>query len=237
MLELPSMSLALRNPEQALVTDLLFDTSSSMLTNGAAEQAMSGLNQFVADILADPILAHSVELGVVAFGRTTTTERLVKFGPMRDFRPPKLNFAGATPLCELYMRSVAEVTQRQRMLREDRDQDIRQAWGFLFTDGGASDSHLLPNTQRVRDEATRNNIAMFLIGVGEGEAVNMEFLRQLAQPKRRPLRLPEVADFAKFFRWLHVSLRRKSMSQPDEEFELPDPINGDDEAPGWAAKG
>ncbi len=229
------MDAPIRNPEQVFVVDLAIDTSGSTLLNGAAEQIQAGLAAFVTDLQNDPILANAVELGVVAFGQHTTTERLVDFGPIRDYKLPQFTITGATPLCELLMKSVADIAQRQHVLRQDCDQDIRQAWLFMFTDGGATDSNRLLAAQRARDEATRRNIAVFLIGVGEN--ADLEFLGKLAQPKRRPLRLAEVEDFAKFFRWLYVSLRKKSTSQPDEEFELPDPINGDDQTPGWAANG
>ena len=51
----------------------------------------------------------------------------------------------------------------------------------------------------------------------------MNMLRRLT-PRRTPLRLAEVNDFAKFFAWLNASLRTVSVSQPGERNKLPDPM-------------
>ena len=51
----------------------------------------------------------------------------------------------------------------------------------------------------------------------------MNMLRRLT-PRRTPLRLADVKDFAKFFAWLNASLRTVSVSQPGERIKLPDPM-------------
>ena len=50
----------------------------------------------------------------------------------------------------------------------------------------------------------------------------MNILRSLT-PRRTPLRLADVNDFAKFFAWLNASLRTVSVSQPGERIQTPGP--------------
>ena len=50
----------------------------------------------------------------------------------------------------------------------------------------------------------------------------MNMLRRLT-PRRTPLRLADVNDFAKFFAWLNASLRTVSVSQPGERIQTPGP--------------
>lgn len=180
------------------------------------EQINAALQEFTGYIEADDLTASYAQLALVRCGGgVSLVQDFVRAG---DFRPPRLEAGGATPLGEALLVAMDLLLERQRQL-DQWGFDQRRPWIFVVTDGAPTDptSVLASAAQRVRRLEREKQLAVFAAYTEESDP---SALRQLVLRKPLPLR---NFDFAGMLRWLAVSMRQVSHSRLNEPVALPDP--------------
>lgn len=198
------------NPEPRCPCILLLDTSGSMEGN-SIEELNQGLQAFREEIFNDSLAMKRVEIAVVTFGPVRV---LQDFATADNFRPPRLEASGDTPLGSAISKGLAILKNRKDVLRENGIKLFRP-WIFLITDGAPTDnwSHL-PGLIRSGEET--KSFSFFALGVKDAD---FDVLKQLAL--REPMKLSGVR-FKEFFLWLSASLKNVSRSNPGDSVPIPD---------------
>ena len=133
------------NPEPRVPCVLVVDTSTSMHGPRITE-LNAGLQTYKKELLADPLAAKRVEVGIVTFGGRVN--RLIEFVTADNFEPPKLQVIGGTPMGEAINTAIDMVEERKDNYREHGIAYYRP-WIFLITDGEPND-HWRPLVSRVQ---------------------------------------------------------------------------------------
>jgi len=199
---------------------VVVDVSASTAASGALDAMIAALPQFRDSVLKDSLLTRKLSWSIVAF--SDTTQVLFPYGPVTEWVPPEaLEHGNGTAMAT----AILETFRLQAEHVEDLGEQgipVQHKLIFLVTDAYANNEppERLDEAAELIAEAGKNNFSFFGIGV---EGADMNMLRRLT-PRRTPLRLAEVKDFAKFFAWLNASLRVASVSQPGERIKLPDPM-------------
>lgn len=193
----------------------LMDASESMAPRMG--ELLAGLDELDRKLHEDPMALRRVELAVVACGGGVKVAQ--EFVSASDFRPPPLVAGGLTPLGAAILESLKLIEDRRKFY-EGRDLDSFKPWLFIISDGEPTDDAavLAQASREVRALESARKLAVFAAAV---EGANVEMLSELTV---RPVVRLSAFDFRGMFRWLGVSLRRLSHSQPgcEEEVELPD---------------
>jgi uncharacterized protein YegL len=198
------------NPEPRCPCILLLDTSGSM-QGDSIEELNRGLQTFRDEIFNDSLSLKRVEIAVVTFGPVRV---LQDFATADQFRPPRLEASGETPLAAAVTRGLGLLKTRKQVLRENGIKLFRP-WIFLITDGEPTDNwQNLP--QIIREGEQSKSFSFFALGVRQA---NFAVLRQIAA--REPLKLSGVR-FREFFLWLSASLKNVSRSNPGDAVPIPD---------------
>jgi uncharacterized protein YegL len=198
------------NPEPRCPCVLLLDTSGSMQGN-PIEELNSGIQGFREELFSDSLSMKRVEIAVVTFGPVNVIQN---FTTADQFRLPRLEAAGDTPLGAAVSRGLGLLKQRKEVLRANGIKLFRP-WIFLITDGEPTDnwSHL---PQLIRAGEETKSFSFFALGV---QKADFNVLKQIAV--REPLKLSGVR-FKEFFLWLSASLKNVSRSNPGDSVPIPD---------------
>ena len=180
---------------------------------------VAALPQFRDAVLKDSLLTRKLSWAIVAF--SDTTQVLFPYGPVTEWEVPEAlehgnGTAMATAILETFRLQAEHVEVPRRAGRPCATQvhiSHHRCVCQQRTAGAA-------RRGRGTDRGGTHEFSFFGIGV---EGADMNMLRRLT-PRRTPLRLADVNDFAKFFAWLNASLRTVSVSQPGERIKLPDPM-------------
>jgi uncharacterized protein YegL len=208
------------NPEPRVPCVLVVDTSASM--NGPRiSELNAGLKLYKEELLADPLAAKRVEVGIVTFGGEVN--RVVDFVTAATFNPPALQAKGATPMGEAINLALDMVDQRKKKYREHGIAYYRP-WIFLITDGEPTDQWKAA-AKRVHTGEQQKAVCFFAVGVA---GANMKILEEICV--RKPLLLQGL-KFRELFSWLSNSQQAVSRSSPGDEVPLSDPTSG---PKGWA---
>ena len=209
----------IEDPEEPKCACLLvLDTSYSMEGEPIA-QLNKGLKQFTIELNNDNLARKRVEVGIVTFGSTVSSEDFVS---ARDFRPPTLTANGATPMGEAVVRALDMLEARKAVYKQFGP--YYRPWIFLITDGAPTDSdgnYWREAVRRVRDGEPPSGKSFLFFSVGVAGA-DYTYLQALS--KRQPLELKGL-KFGSLFTWLSASLRSVSRSRPEEEVDLPSPMD------------
>jgi len=208
------------SPSEVHQITIGYDKSPSTYVCSAAEEIEMGSRKCVQQICEHPMLRRSTEFAVFGFGEMSPAKCYCDFTPAEAFEMPKLPRSMGTWIDDLFIEMIEANLKRMELHSKDCDQDVRSAWMFYFSDFCDTGMPRLDEALRLREQATENNINIFLIGAGEH--FDERCAVELSQPGRPPVHMKSVKDFLAFFEWLFRSLRQKSMSVPGVPLQLED---------------
>ena len=192
------------NREPRCPVILLLDTSGSM--NGEPIQKLNeGIVRFKEDLEKDTLATLRVEVAIVTFGPVQMEQDFVT---VDRFQPSSLNADNMTPMGEAINYALDLLEDRKQTYKYHGIEYYRP-WVMLITDGAPnSDDPWQEAAKRVREGEDKKKHMFFAIGV---EGADMDTLKQIAPPKRPPLKLKEL-KFEELFRWVSNSLGAVSNS-------------------------
>lgn len=200
------------NPENRVPVILLLDTSGSM-SGEPIQQLNRGIAAFKEDILKDTQASLSVEVAIVTFG---PVQLIQDFVTIDNFRPPRLEAEGVTPMGEAIEYALLELLEDRKATYKANGIQYYRPWVFLVTDGAPTDNWQMA-AQRVREAEANRRLSFFVVAV---QGANMEILRQIAPAERPPVLLNGL-DFRSLFVWLSTSMKRVSSGKVGEAVALP----------------
>jgi uncharacterized protein YegL len=211
-----------RNPSQRTPCMLVLDTSGSMNHAGPGgkrriDELNHGLEVLHRSLVSDPTAALRVQLAIVRVGgKSDDAELLMEWTDVADFRPPRLEASGMTPLGQ-GMRLALHHVDRHKVLLRQNGINYTRPWIMVMSDGEASDAPAVWEAvvQECRAAETARRCAIFPIGVEEANAA------QLQQLSATPVARLATARFADYFQWLSNSLQTISQSRLGEPVVLP----------------
>ena len=213
--------------QQHSATVLLLDASSSM-TGDKISQLNEGIKFFKDDVLSKDLVRKGVDLSVVIFGDGVSVAHY--FSSIEEFEPPTLVASGVTPMGEAILKAIDLVEQRKTEYKT-KGVDYFRPWIFMITDGEPTDmqpgdSMWNDVVKKIHDGEANKKFLFFTLGV---EPANMQLLKQIAPPERKPLELKQ-GMFKEMFAWLSKSrIKSSSVETVGEQVALDNPASPD----GW----
>lgn len=208
-----------RPTEAQHIVQINLDNSGSVFGSDAIKALRAAIPEFIRTLNSDWAISASALCAFAVFGGEREWCYCGPFAPPKELEAPAIEAYGGTPLCNRLIESIRVISAQRKLVRNVLKASQRRAWLLEITDGCATDSNLNREAMRaVQETAIENGIEVHLIGMGE--AADMDFLNQLAQPGR-PAEPLEELDYRKLFGWLSNSLRSVSRSMPGEIVEIP----------------
>ncbi|MBP2132490.1 uncharacterized protein YegL [Methanomicrobium sp. W14] len=203
-------------------TILLLDISGSMVVGDKISQLNSGIQTFKEEIEKDELARKRVDLCVVSFGKKV--EVVQEFTAIEDFNPVELSADGLTPMGDAIDKTL-EILEKRKDEYKKEGIDYYRPWIFMITDGEPTDmqegddkwNEIISKVHRGEEES---RFLFFAVGV---DSADMETLKKISPPERKPIKLKEN-HFKEMFVWLSRSQAKVSASNMGEQVVLEDPV-------------
>lgn len=211
------------NFEQKCLCVLVLDTSYSMepgtfQSRGAIDELNDGLKRFQSELLNDKVTRDRLEVAIVTFD--SNVKVIQQPALLTDFTMPTLSCDGSTCMIDGISEAIDIVDERKQYYKSHGIPYYRP-WIVMMTDGYPdSDQDVSGMATRIKD-AHQHKEFVFM-GVGVGNDISEDVLKQLAQSDFPPMKMQAV-KFCEFFTWLSNSMSGVSNSTPGSEVSLPDP--------------
>lgn len=179
------------------------------------DELNAGLQQFICDILADPMAKLAADVSIMTFARTTTTVK--EFGPIRESDTGlKITTSqeNETLLGEAVELALSELDSRKRTYRE-HGVEYYQPWLVVMTDGVPTSTRHRELEGRLKELSTARKLSVFVFGIGRADLLELSCI----SPNRPPMQINDQ-KFTELFAWLSRSVRMVSMSVPGDGVSL-----------------
>ena len=207
------------NFEQKCLCVLVLDTSYSM-DDGSIDELNAGLKRFQSELLNDKVTRDRLEVAIVTFDSDVKT--IQKPALLTDFTMPSLSCNGSTCMIDGISEAIDIVDERKQYYKSHGIPYYRP-WIVMMTDGYPdSDQDVEGMSSRIKD-AHQHKEFVFM-GVGVGDQISEDVLKQLAQSDFPPMKMQAV-KFCEFFTWLSNSMSGVSNSTPGSDVNVPSPTD------------
>lgn len=207
------------NFEQKCLCVLVLDTSYSM-DDGSIDELNAGLKRFQSELLNDKVTRDRLEVAIVTFDSNVKT--IQQPALLTDFTMPTLTCDGSTCMIDGISEAIDIVDERKQYYKSHGIPYYRP-WIVMMTDGYPdSDQDVDGMSARIKD-AHKHKEFVFM-GVGVGNSISEDVLKQLAQSDFPPMKMQAV-KFCEFFTWLSNSMSGVSNSTPGSEVTVPSPTD------------
>ena len=201
------------NTSQRLPCVLVLDGSASM--DGAPMTELNaGLKILEDELKQDDTASQRVQLLVIRLGDDDQVDVLREWTDAMDFKAPKIEANGRTPLGEA-MRVALEKVETQKENYRAHDIPYNRPWIFVITDGSPTDLNWEDAAADCRAAEEDNRVVIFAIGT---EGADFEALGKFSA--RSPVKLDGL-KFRELFVWLSRSASSGSKAAQDDEVQLP----------------
>lgn len=179
------------------------------------DELNNGLQQFIRDILADPMAKLSADVTVMTFARTIKTVK--EFGPIRK-SDAELTITTSqedeTLLGEAVESALTELDNR-KFTYQAHGVEYYQPWLIVMTDGIPTSTRHREFSGRLQELSASKKLSVFVFGIGNADLSELSSI----SPVRPPMPINEQ-KFTELFAWLSRSVRMVSMSMPGEGVSL-----------------
>lgn len=205
------------NYEQKCLCVLVLDTSYSM-DDGSIDELNAGLKRFQSELLNDSVTRDRLEVAIITFD--SDVKVIQQPALLTDFTMPTLTCKGSTCMIDGISEAIDIVDDRKQYYKSHGIPYYRP-WIVMMTDG-YPDSDQDVDGMSIRIKDAHQHKEFVFMGVGVGDSISEDVLKQLAQSDFPPMKMQAV-KFCEFFTWLSNSMSGVSNSQPGSEVSIPDP--------------
>lgn len=210
------------NFEQKCLCVLVLDTSYSM-DDGSIDELNAGLKRFQDELLKDKTTRDRLEVAIVTFDSDVKT--IQQPALLTDFSMPTLECNGSTCMIDGISEAI-DIVENRKQYYKSHGIPYYRPWIVMMTDGYPdSDQDVDGMSSRIKD-AHQHKEFVFM-GVGVGDSISEDVLKQLAQSDFRPMKMQAV-KFCEFFTWLSNSMSGVSNST-GTDVTIPNPTEWLDE--------
>lgn len=210
------------NFEQKCLCVLVLDTSYSM-DDGSIGELNAGLKRFQDELLKDKTTRDRLEVAIVTFDSDVKT--IQQPALLTDFSMPTLVCNGSTCMIDGISEAI-DIVENRKQYYKSHGIPYYRPWIVMMTDGYPdSDQDVEGMSSRIKD-AHQHKEFVFM-GVGVGDNISEDVLKQLAQSDFPPMKMQAV-KFCEFFTWLSNSVSGVSNST-GTDVTIPNPTEWLDE--------
>ena len=210
------------NFEQKCLCVLVLDTSYSM-DDGSIDEVNAGLKRFQDELLKDKTTRDRLEVAIVTFDSDVKT--IQQPALLTDFSMPTLECNGSTCMIDGISEAI-DIVENRKQYYKSHGIPYYRPWIVMMTDGYPdSDQDVDGMSSRIKD-AHQHKEFVFM-GVGVGDSISEDVLKQLAQSDFPPMKMQAV-KFCEFFTWLSNSMSGVSNST-GTDVTIPNPTEWLDE--------
>lgn len=210
------------NFEQKCLCVLVLDTSYSM-DDGSIGELNAGLKRFQDELLKDKTTRDRLEVAIVTFDSDVKT--IQQPALLTDFSMPTLVCNGSTCMIDGISEAI-DIVENRKQYYKSHGIPYYRPWIVMMTDGYPdSDQDVEGMSSRIKD-AHQHKEFVFM-GVGVGDNISEDVLKQLAQSDFPPMKMQAV-KFCEFFTWLSNSISGVSNST-GTDVTIPNPTEWLDE--------
>lgn len=210
------------NFEQKCLCVLVLDTSYSM-DDGSIDELNAGLKRFQDELLKDKTTRDRLEVAIVTFDSDVKT--IQQPALLTDFSMPTLECNGSTSMIDGISEAI-DIVENRKQYYKSHGIPYYRPWIVMMTDGYPdSDQDVDGMSSRIKD-AHQHKEFVFM-GVGVGDSISEDVLKQLAQSDFPPMKMQAV-KFCEFFTWLSNSMSGVSNST-GTDVTIPNPTEWLDE--------
>lgn len=210
------------NFEQKCLCVLVLDTSYSM-DDGSIGELNAGLKRFQDELLKDKTTRDRLEVAIVTFDSDVKT--IQQPALLTDFSMPTLVCNGSTCMIDGISEAI-DIVENRKQYYKSHGIPYYRPWIVMMTDGYPdSDQDVEGMSSRIKD-AHQHKEFVFM-GVGVGDNISEDVLKQLAQSDFPPMKMQAV-KFCEFFTWLSNSMSGVSNST-GTDVTIPNPTKWLDE--------
>ena len=210
------------NFEQKCLCVLVLDTSYSM-DDGSIDELNAGLKRFQDELLKDKTTRDRLEVAIVTFDSDVKT--IQQPALLTDFSMPTLECNGSTCMIDGISEAI-DIVENRKQYYKSHGIPYYRPWIVMMTDGYPdSDQDVDGMSSRIKD-AHQHKEFVFM-GVGVGDSISEDVLKQLAQSDFPPMKMQAV-KFCEFFTLLSNSMSGVSNST-GTDVTIPNPTEWLDE--------